>query len=305
MRSQARTFQPHPIAGCLARLGQRGEIFPLLAGLLPGLAFAELPAGGAVVGGAASATIGYPAANRMVVNQVIDRSIINWQSFSIGSGNYVQFIQPSSSSVVLNRVVGGSPSDILGSMSANGQVFLVNPNGVFFGAGASIDVAGLVATTLAIRDQDFLAGNHVFSRDAASPALAKVTNAGTIAARDGGYVVLAGDYAANTGVIQARLGTVALAAGNKLTLDLQGDRLINFAVNEKTLASLAGVANAGQLLADGGRVVMTAAVAGDLAATVVNNTGLVQAQSMVEHDGSIYLAADGGSIRVGGTLDAS
>lgn len=305
MRHHLKPFQTHPIAGCLARLGQRRGFLPLLAGVLPGLALAELPGGGVVVGGASSATISYPDANRMAVNQVVDRSIINWQSFSVGSGNYVQFIQPSSSAIVLNRVVGGSPSDILGSMSANGQVFLVNPNGVFFGAGASIDVAGLVATTLNIRDQDFLAGNYVFSRDASSPAVAKVTNAGVIAARDGGYVVLAGDYAANTGIVQARLGTIAMAAGNKLTLDLQGDQLVNFVVNEKTLTNLAGVANAGQLLADGGRIVMTAAVAGDLAATVINNSGLVQAQSMVEHGGEIYLAADGGSIRMSGTLDAS
>jgi len=280
-----------PLAFSLQQIGARG--FPLAAlAAIPGLALAELPSGGTVAGGAAS--IANIDANHQRITQTTDRAIINWQTFSIGASDYVQFIQPSTASVALNRVVGGNPSSILGSLSANGQVFLVNPNGVYFGPGAQIDVAGLVATTLSIGDGDFMAGRYVFSRDLASPARAEVINQGAIAAREGGYVVLAGDYSANSGAIQARLGTVALVAGSKLTLDLVGDRLISYTVEEKTLAQLAGVSNTGQLMADGGRVFMTAKVAGDLAAMVVNSEGLVQAQSTVEHNGEIYLAAEGG-----------
>jgi filamentous hemagglutinin family protein len=295
-------FNVRSLAFSLQQIGTRGFSLTALAAI-PGLALAELPSSGTVVGGAAS--IANLDANRQRITQTTDRAIINWQTFSIGASDYVQFIQPSTSSVTLNRVTGGTPSSILGSLSANGQVFLVNPNGVYFGPGSQIDVAGLVATTLDIGDGDFMAGRYVFSRDPASPARAEVINRGVIAAREGGYVVLAGDYAANSGAIQARLGTVALAAGSKLTLDLAGDRLISYSVDEKTLAQLAGVSNTGQLMADGGRVFMTAKVAGDLAATVVNSEGLVQAQSTVESNGEIYLAAEGGGIRVTGTLDAS
>ncbi|MDF3036837.1 MAG: hypothetical protein K0S28_2111, partial [Paucimonas sp.] len=239
-----------------------------------------------------------------VINQTTSKAIIDWRSFSIGAGNSVRFNQPDSSSIVLNRVVGGNPSSILGNLSANGQVFLVNPFGVYFGANASVDVGGILATTMNIRNEDFMKGNFVFSRDAAA-ARRDVINAGVLKAREGGYVVLAGDYAANSGVVQARLGTAALASGSKLTLDIAGDNLINLAVNDKTLAELAGVDNSGQLLADGGRAIMTASVARELAGTVVNNSGVVQARSAEERDGVVILSGTGGATQVSGTLDAS
>jgi filamentous hemagglutinin family protein len=264
---------------------------------------AQVPSGGTVVGGAA--LIAQPDASHQVITQSTPKAIIEWQNFSIGAGSNVQINQPNSSSIMLNRVVGGNPSNILGSLSANGQVFLVNPFGVYFGAGASVDVAGLVATTMNIRNDDFMSGNYLFTRDLSSSARRDVINAGVLKARAGGYVVLAGDYAGNSGVIQAKLGTAALASGSKMTLDINGDSLINFAVNEKTMADLSGVENSGQLLADGGRAIMTASVANQLATGAVNNTGLVQARAAEEHDGAIYLSADGGNTQVGGTLDAS
>jgi filamentous hemagglutinin family protein len=283
---------------------------PLKRSVLLGLALlyqapghAQVPSGGTVVGGAA--TIGQTDASHQVITQTTSKAIIDWQDFSIGAGSGVRFNQPNSSSIMLNRVIGGNPSTILGSMSANGQVFLVNPYGVYFGAGASIDVAGLVATTMNIRNDDFMSGNYLFTRDLFSSTRRDVINAGVLKAREGGYVVLAGDYAANSGVVQAKLGTAALASGSKMTLDINGDSLINFTVNEKTVAELSGVENSGQLLADGGRAIMTASVANQLATAAVNNTGLVQARAAEEHDGAIYLSADGGNTQVSGTLDAS
>ncbi|MBX3665604.1 MAG: filamentous hemagglutinin N-terminal domain-containing protein, partial [Burkholderiales bacterium] len=272
--------------------------------LLPGLPAQaqQLPTGGSVVSG--SAAIHNPSPTQQVITQGSDKAIINWQGFSIGQGHGVQFVQPGSGSVVLNRVVGSDPSAIFGSLSANGRVFLVNPQGIFFSPTASLDVGGLVASTLNIRNDDFLAGRYIFSRDPGAPAGASVINEGLIRARDNGYVVLAGDYAANRGVIEARLGTVALASGAQVTLDMQGDSLINLAVNEKTVAELAGVANSGELNAEGGRVMMTAAVARDLAGTVVNNTGVVRARGTVEKDGAIYLVGDGGDVASSGSLDA-
>ncbi|MDB5764467.1 MAG: hypothetical protein JWQ21_3462 [Herminiimonas sp.] len=280
----------------------RRSILLGLALLYQGAGHAELPSGGTVVGGAATVS---QDAQRQVINQGTSRAVIDWQNFSIGAGNSVLINQPNASSIMLNRVVGGNPSTILGSLSANGQVFLVNPFGVYFGAGASVDVGGLIATTMNIRNDDFMAGNYIFSRDASSAARREVINAGVLKAREGGYVVLAGDYAANSGVIQARLGTAALASGSKMTLDIKGDSLINFTVNEKTVAELSGVENSGQIMADGGRAIMTAAVARGLATGSVNNSGLVQAETAVEREGAIYLSADGGNTLVSGKLDAS
>ena len=273
------------------------------AALAPGAATAQVPTGGVVTQGSATITNVSPTQQR--ITQGSNRAVINWQNFSIGVPNSVVFAQPASTSVTLNRVVGGVSSSILGSLSANGQVFLVNPNGVYFGPNAVVDVTGIVATTLNIRDSDFMAGRYFFSRDPSSPARATVINDGLIRAIPGGYVVLAGDYAANNGIVEARLGTAILAAAGKFTLDITGDNLINFAINEQTLAQLAGVSNAGKVFADGGRVLMTASVARDLSATVVNNTGVVQARGTTERDGAIYLTADGGNVASSGHLDTS
>ena len=275
----------------------------------PILALAN-PTGGQVVAG--QATIATPNANGLVINQASQSAIINWQQFSIGKGQYVQFLQPSSSSVVLNRVVGGNASSILGSLTANGQVFLVNPNGIFFGKSASLDVQGIVASTLDIANSDFLSGNYVFDKGSSSVD-ASVVNQGTISTHNGGYVVLAGDYSENDGIIQARSGHVVLASGAKTTLTLSGNSLVNFAVNSATLAKFvtvgtkqlaAGTDNTGSLIADGGTVVMTADVANQLKATVVNNTGLIEAHAISKNNGAIYLTAIGGNLVNAGTLDA-
>ncbi|MDP1671821.1 MAG: filamentous hemagglutinin N-terminal domain-containing protein, partial [Burkholderiales bacterium] len=286
-----------PVPAALATIG-------FCSLLLPGLPAQaqQLPSGGSVISG--SATIHNPAPTQQVITQGSDKAIINWQGFSIGQGHSVQFVQPGSGSVVLNRVVGSDPSAIYGSLSANGRVFLVNPQGIYFSPTASLDVGGLVASTLNISNDDFLAGRYIFRRDPGAPANASVINDGLIRARDNGYVVLAGDYAANRGIVEARLGTVALASGAQVTLDMQGDSLINLAVSEKSVSELAGVANSGELNAEGGRVIMTAAVARDLAGTVVNNSGVIRARGTVEKDGAIYLVGDGGDVSSSGNLNA-
>jgi len=293
--------QLKPLARSILAWARRPAAWSLALGTMPVLALAQ-PTGGAVVAG--SATISAPDANHTVIQQASDKAIINWQAFSIGQQGYVQFVQPGRGSITLNRVVGSDPSAILGHLSSNGQIFLVNPHGVFFGANATVDVAGIVATTLDIDNDDFMRGDYRFFRSPNAPAGATVINNGTINA-NGGYVVLAGDYAANKGIVQAQLGTVLLASGDALTLQLAGSSLINYEVDQATVAHLAGVENAGQILANGGRVIMTADVANDLASTVVNNSGLVQAQSTVEKDGAVYFEGQGGNVVNSGTVDAS
>ena len=257
------------------------------------------PVGGIVSAG--SATIGGTPGS-MVINQTTPNVAINWQSFGINAGESVRFVQPGSSSVALNRVTGTNPSSILGSLSSNGKVFLVNPNGILFGQGASVNVGGLVASTLGLSDAGFMAGKYEFSDTGAG----SVVNYGTINAANGGYVALLGANVSNQGVIAAQLGTVALAAGHAMTLDMAGDKLLNVAVSQGAVNAL--VENGGILRADGGQVLMTTQAAGSLLSNAVNNTGVVQAQTLVTgENGSIKLLAgmENGSVNVGGTLDAS
>ncbi|MDP2220105.1 MAG: filamentous hemagglutinin N-terminal domain-containing protein, partial [Hydrogenophaga sp.] len=256
------------------------------------------PTGGVVSSG--SATIG-GTPGQMTITQTTPQVAINWQSFGILAGDSVQFVQPGSSSVALNRVVGSDPSSILGSLTSNGQVFLVNPNGILFGQGASVSVGGLVASTLALSDADFTANRHQF----AGAGAGSVVNQGHIQAADGGYVALLGANVSNQGVVAAQLGTVALAAGNAVTLDLAGDRLLQVTVDQGAVNAL--VDNGGMLRADGGQVLMTTQVAGSLLANAVNNTGVVQAQTLNNVLGTILLMGgmQSGTVQVGGTLDAS
>src|SRR5665647_1720658 len=256
-----------------------------------------LPAGGVVAAGAASISTG---AGSTVINQSTQNAALNWQSFNIAASESVRFVQPNSSSVALNRVLGADPASILGSLTANGKVFLVNPNGILFGRGASINVGGLVASTLNITDSDFMAGKYNFT----GAGKGAILNQGTINA-DGGYVALLGANVSNEGVISARLGTVVLAAGNAMTLDVAGDGLLNVTVNQGAVNAL--VQNGGLIRADGGQVLLTAQAAGSLLQSAVNNTGVIQAQTIENHNGTIRLLGDmqSGTVNVGGTLDAS
>ena len=256
----------------------------------------SLPSGGSVAAG--SATIA--AGNQTVtVNQSSQNVVLNWQSFSIGKDNAVVFVQPNSSAVALNRVVGPDPSNIFGTLTANGNVFLVNSNGIVFGKDASVNVGGLVASTLDISDTDFMGGHYAFAGSGGA-----VLNNGKISA-DGGYVALLGANVDNRGVINAKLGTVALAAGSAITLDVAGDGLLNVAIDKGAVSAL--VQNGGMLQADGGRVILTAQAAGELLGTVVNNTGIIRARSIGNRDGRIVLLGDmrSGTVNVAGVLDAS
>jgi filamentous hemagglutinin family protein len=245
---------------------------------------ASLPTGGQVTAGTATLTY---SPNKLQIDQSSNKAILQWDNFSIGSNAWVNFNQPSSSAVALNRVTGTNPSEIFGRMTANGQVFLTNPSGVLFAPGASVDVGGLFATTLSIANQDFLDGRYNFYN---AGGAGSVVNQGNIVSTNG-YAALAGPQVRNDGVIVARMGTVALAAGDRVSLDMVGDGLVKVNVDQATLN--ASVINTGLLQADGGRVLLTARSANALLDTVINNTGVVRANFLIERNGEIILTAEG------------
>ncbi|MCW8808930.1 MAG: filamentous hemagglutinin N-terminal domain-containing protein, partial [Rhodanobacter sp.] len=256
-----------------------------------------LPTGGQVVSGQASIS---QSGSTLTVNQGSQNTILNWQSFSIGADQTVTFNQPNSSSVALNRVLGSDPSAIYGHLNANGQVFLVNPNGIYFAPGAQVDVGGIIASTLDITDQNFLSGTYHF----AGSSTAGVRNDGSIHATTGGYVAFLGADVSNNGNIATPEGTTALGAGGSVNLTLAGNSLLRFKVSSSTLNALAQ--NGGLIRADGGTVILSAQARDALLQTVVNNSGQIHAQTAQNHNGTIeLLGGDSGTVQVAGTLDAS
>jgi trimeric autotransporter adhesin len=281
-----------------------------LIGGWPTIAFA-LPQDGQIVSG--DGAISTPTDTSMQVDQNTSQMIINWDSFNIGSSESVNFTQPSSSAIALNRVIGADPSRLLGNLTANGQVFITNGSGVFFGPGSRVDTHGLIATTMKISDQDFLDRNYNFSQDMDKP-LTAVVNEGTISAT--AYVGLLSPAVVNGGtIVVASLGSVDLTAGTAATLDFTGDGLINFAVTEAvsgTVTDVDGnvlkdrVSNTGLIQANGGQVRMTAQDAGDAIRNVVNMEGVIEAYTVAEEDGWVILGGgDSGIVSVTGTITAS
>lgn len=284
-------------------IGSAALMAAVMAGALPGWALdpSALPTGGQITFG--SASISQSGAN-MTVNQNSSQIIANWSTFNIGKDASVQFIQPGASSTALNRISDQNPSQILGHLTANGQVFLLNSSGIIFGKTATVNVGGLVASAMNLSDSDFLA-NRFFFTGTDTALGAGILNQGSIHAADKGVVALIAPRVVNEGTMEAAQGTVVMAAGDQVTLDFVGDGLINVAVDKGTIDALAD--NKGLIKADGGTVVMTARTANDIISTVVNNEGVIEAQTIDNRSGRIFLLGDmeHGRTTISGTLDAS
>lgn len=265
--------------------------------------FCTLPVYAAPLGGQITAGSGAisQAGGHTTVSQASQNLSLNWQSFNVGARESVNFVQPNAAAIAVNRIADTSASRILGSLNANGQVFLINPNGIVFGAGAQVNVGGLVASTLNISDSDLAAATRHFTGSGAGA----IVNRGTITAAPGGYVALLGRQVSNQGTISAPGGTAALGAGSAVSLSFDANRLLSMQVDANELDALAE--NKQLIVADGGQVLMSAGAKDSLLASVVNNTGVVQAQTVANQNGRIVLLAGmaAGTAEVGGTLDAS
>ena len=224
------------------------------------------------------------------IRQLTDRAIVDWQSFSIGGNESVLFLQPSDLSVILNRVTGGDPSSILGRLEANGNVFLINPNGILFGPNSVVNVGGLVASSLQLTDEDFLSGNYNFFADG-SQELGAVVNQGSIRVTDGGYAVLTGPAVINEGTIVAKAGNITLAAGERATLNLDGRDLVHFALEQTGISA--------------GTVLLAPGVMSDTIAQTLGVPRYERADRLVrEADGSVRLLNSSGMVIQAGTVSA-
>ena len=257
------------------------------------------PAGGQVTAGSATIT---QAGSATTINQTSNRAAIDWTKFSVGANESVRFNQPSASALTLNRVTGTESSAIMGRLSANGQVFILNPNGVLFGAGAQVNVGGLVASTLQINNANFMAGNYKFAGDATG----SVVNHGHITVAPGGTLALMAPVVQNTGTLSAPGGSVLLAGAQAVTLTLQSNGgLVSYTLDAGSAQAL--VDNGGLIQAGGGHVVLTAKGIDALSKAVVNHSGVIEAQTVGSKNGVIELLGDmqSGTVSVSGKLDAS
>ncbi|HFG9018506.1 TPA: filamentous hemagglutinin N-terminal domain-containing protein, partial [Salmonella enterica] len=285
-----------------SRRGVRAMALSLLSGMIMmanPVTAANLPTGGQIVAG--SGSIQTPSGNQMNIHQNSQNMVTNWNSFDIGKGNTVQFYQPNSSAVALNRVVGGGESKIMGNLKANGQVFLVNPNGVLFGKDASVSTSGFVASTRDIKNDDFMNRRYTFS--GGQKAGAEIVNQGALTTNAGGYIVLAADKVSNSGTIRTPGGKTVLAAGERVTLQLDNGGLTSVQVSGDVVNAL--VENRGLISARDGQVYLTAHGRDMLMNTVLNVSGVVEAGGMHRQDGNIVLdGGDSGVVHLSGTLQA-
>ena len=228
----------------------------------------------------------------LTINQATDRAIINWQDFSIAFGETTTFQQPSSSSATLNRVVTGNPSSLLGNLSANGQVFLINPNGVVVGAGARIETGSFIASTLDVNDSAFMEGDDLlYSGD----SKAKIVNHGVIHSASGDIVLISREIE-NYGTLRAIKGTVALGAGSEVLLAKSGEQRIFVKAGEGSILNKGLIQGVhAELHANGGNHY----------ALAINNEGVIRATGFLREGGRILLTSKSGTIANSGRIETS
>lgn len=259
-----------------------------------------LPTNGTVVGG--SINLEYIDNNRLNIHQGTDRAVINWDSFNIGVDATTEFFQPSSSSIAVNRVVGeaSNPTQILGNLKSNGQVMILDGNGIIFGQNSQIDVNGIVATTGDINNQQFMNGDSQINITNVDTG-GSIVNRGTITVGEAGLAAFVAPTIDNRGVITAKMGRISLSAGSTATLDLYGDGLVEVAVDDEMSQAL--ISNSGLISARGGHVQLSVPQVDDVVSNIINMDGIVDVSSITQVGGKIVLG--GGNVNVTGTLNAT
>ena len=246
------------------------------------------PVGGSVSAGQAAIS---ESGKTLDITQQSDKAVIDWRGFDVASDETTRFNQPSSSSLTLNRVNSNSASHIDGNVTANGNIVIVNQNGVMVGAGAKVDVNSLVVTTADTSNDAMMNSNGKLTFDKPGNPTASIVNNGTITAKEAGLVGFVAPNVVNNGVITAKLGRVQLASGDTATVDMYGDGLMEVAVSDQVKSQI--VTNSGTIQADGGTIALTAAAGQHIVNSVITNKGSLQAQSVGMKNGEIVIAAMG------------
>ena len=228
--------------------------------------------------------------NQTVIDVSTQNAIINYHSFNIGSQEYVRFNQLNAASRVLNRINGGSPTHIDGHLSANGQVYFVNPAGVMFGQGAIVDVAGIYAAAGHMNSADFLNGVDRFTN-----LTGDVSNFGTINAQ---FVALVGKRVLNDGIIFAPGGVVTMVAGDEVVIGEKNSNIMVKVTGGDADATDAAVVNTGSI--DTGATGEVALGAGDM-----YWLGVKQEESGSVTGGDVIVEAEGSSVEITGTVDST
>ena len=254
------------------------------------------PTGGTVVSG--NATISQNA-NTTNINQSSNKAIINWQDFSIKSNETVNFNQPNVNSITLNRVIGNEKSIIDGALNANGQVWLINSNGVLFGKNAKVNTAGIVASTKDISNEDFNNGKYNFKGD----SKASIVNEGEIKSLANTHATFIANSVTNKGIIEVHKGTINLVGASDVTLTLNENQNLSLKVNKGVVDAL--VDNQNLIVANGGQIYLTTNAKDELLKGVVNHSGIIEASSLDELTQSeVILFAHGGTTNVDGSIIA-
>ncbi|NEL27382.1 MAG: filamentous hemagglutinin N-terminal domain-containing protein, partial [Xanthomonas perforans] len=293
-----------PLRHCPLAVALAAALMAMPVSGLAQVAANQLPTGGSIAGG--TGTINAVNGSSRTVDQTSSRMALTWSAFDIGSSATMIFNQPSASSVVLNLVQSGNPTQIYGNINANGQVFLLNSNGVLIGNTANINVGGLVVSTLGTTVSKFMSGDY--SLDAGGTTVAQVINSGTINAA-AGSAVLIGGRASNSGTITATAGNITLAGADAATLTFESGGF-GVLIDKPLQLSLAteAVDNSGTLSAPGGAIQLQARAAQGIFDRLINNSGTIRAASLSNGpDGSVSLIASGGGsfdVAGGGSIDA-
>jgi|GEM_PF-4650399 len=270
----------------------------LAAAVFAPCAVYALPQGGVVVAGQASIT--NPNPNHLQIAQASDRAVINWDSFNLAQQDSVNIKQPNSTAALLNRVQGDQLSTIAGRIEANGQVFIVNPNGVTFSNGAIVKVGALVATTADIDNAAFMRGGRLnFNQAGQANSAIRVERGASIEAQADvdAFVAFVAPQVRHAGVITSKLGTVQLAAGEMFTLDVGGG-LLSLLLSQQDLAQLGiTVEQSGAIISQGGLIQLQAASLNQVLQGFIQQNGrLAASEFTVADDGTITLTAAQGQV---------
>ena len=293
------------------------KLFAILCWFCASFSAQAMPNGGTVVGG--SAEINH-ASTLTTINQSTLRSVIEWLGFSVAANETVQFNLPSGGAV-LNRVIGKNISQIDGQIKSNGSVYLVNPNGLVFSTTSKVTAQNFIASTLDMTNDDFMAGHGKLSQNSAlgkadHANTARITLKGEIEVASKGVAAFFAPHVENQGIIKANLGTVVMGGSEKIVMDFTGDGLFNFELGaiEPDLTGNTGnsaplpeysVKNSGVIEAEGGAVYLTAQGAKNLVNALVENDGVIKANSLDAKGGVVELMASGGRVIMNGVIDVS